>query len=118
MVHATYLKPRDVITNAPVDRLFPFQEPFHLHGQDLTAEQIIDQLKPAMSETRVKRMQQVCAQRTFDIVPIMEGLYDIGNIAAVARSCDGTRLAGIALHLVLTAAGAFCLAHLVLCDKQ
>lgn len=31
---------------------------------------------------------QVVAGRTFSVVPVLEGVYDRGNIGAVARSAD------------------------------
>lgn len=38
---------------------------------------------------------QVCASRTFNVLPIVEHCYDLGNLAAVCRSADGA-LAGVA----------------------
>lgn len=32
---------------------------------------------------------QVCASRTFNVLPICENIYDLGNLAAVCRSADG-----------------------------
>ena len=32
---------------------------------------------------------KVCANRTFNVLPIVEGVYDMGNLAAVCRSADG-----------------------------
>jgi hypothetical protein len=32
---------------------------------------------------------QVIASRSYDVVPVVEGLYDMGNLAAVCRSADG-----------------------------
>jgi hypothetical protein len=32
---------------------------------------------------------QVAANRTFNVLPIVEGVYDMGNLAAIARSADG-----------------------------
>lgn len=32
---------------------------------------------------------QVCASRTFNVLPIVEHCYDLGNLAAVCRSADG-----------------------------
>ena len=34
---------------------------------------------------------QVAAARTFRVLPIVEGLYDMGNLAAVCRTSDGVR---------------------------
>lgn len=32
---------------------------------------------------------QAVANRTFNVLPIVEGVYDMGNLAAVTRSSDG-----------------------------
>lgn len=34
---------------------------------------------------------KVCASRTFNVLPICENIYDLGNLAAVCRSADGER---------------------------
>lgn len=34
---------------------------------------------------------QVIAARSYSVVPVVEGLYDMGNLAAVCRSADGKR---------------------------
>lgn len=34
-------------------------------------------------------MAQVVANRTFNVLPIVEGVYDMGNLAAITRSSDG-----------------------------
>ena len=31
----------------------------------------------------------MAANRTFNVLPIVEGVYDMGNLAAIARSADG-----------------------------
>jgi dienelactone hydrolase len=38
---------------------------------------------------------QVCAARTFNVLPIVEHVYDMGNLAAVCRSADGERKGGM-----------------------
>lgn len=35
------------------------------------------------------RLTQVVANRTFNVLPIVEGVYDMGNLAAITRSSDG-----------------------------
>ena len=35
---------------------------------------------------------QAVANRTFNVLPIVEGVYDMGNLAAVTRSADGALL--------------------------
>ncbi len=38
---------------------------------------------------------QCVASRTFNVLPIVEGVYDMGNLAAVARSADGEGSVGL-----------------------
>ena len=46
---------------------------------------------------------QVAAARTFRVLPIVEGLYDMGNLAAVCRTSDG--VCRPIVDLAYTAAG-------------
>ncbi|PNH12110.1 tRNA (guanosine(18)-2'-O)-methyltransferase [Tetrabaena socialis] len=41
-----------------------------------------------MLEERVQRINRVAAARTFTVLPVVEGLYDMGNLSAVCRSAD------------------------------
>jgi tRNA G18 (ribose-2'-O)-methylase SpoU len=41
-----------------------------------------------MSEERRNRIERVVMNRTYSICPVVEGLLDLGNIAAVFRSAD------------------------------
>jgi tRNA (guanosine-2'-O-)-methyltransferase len=45
-------------------------------------------LEPFALEERVKRIEAVVRSRCFGVLPIVEGLYDMGNFAAVCRSAD------------------------------
>ncbi|MCB0391225.1 MAG: RNA methyltransferase [Bdellovibrionales bacterium] len=56
------------------------------HYEDILSK--IDKLKPFLSESRWQRIQEVVAQRTLNIVPILEHIYDRGNISAVMRSAE------------------------------
>ena len=55
-----------------------------------SAEEVIRELSPLMFGNRVERMEAAAASRSFHILPIVEGLYDMGNLAAVCRTSDGT----------------------------
>jgi hypothetical protein len=79
----------EVISHAPETDLFPYAEPFRVDGTELSAAKVIETLRRPLSDDRVYKILNVCAQRTFDVVPVVEGLYDLGNVAAVSRSCDG-----------------------------
>ena len=55
-------------------------------------------LAPFLAETRLAAIERVVAARTFDVVPVLEGLVDAGNVNAVLRSAEG--LGHGAAHLV------------------
>jgi tRNA (guanosine-2'-O-)-methyltransferase len=57
-------------------------------GSAYTAEAIHAILGPLITPERAQRIAEVVADRTCAIVPVMEGLYDHGNISAVLRSAE------------------------------
>ena len=81
--------------NAREISLFPFKEPFIVRNEAWTASQVIEALKPVMSQARLDKIETVASARQFDVVPVIEGVYDKGNVAAVLRSADGVLLSGI-----------------------
>ncbi len=48
--------------------------------------------------TRPTLLPQVCAHRSFNVMTIVESLYDMGNLGAVCRTSDG-KLSAAALPL-------------------
>ena len=52
------------------------------------AARVIEALAPLLTEERQARIEQVVAGRTRAIVPVLDGLIDPHNIAAVLRSAD------------------------------
>ncbi|KAL4516567.1 hypothetical protein Ndes2437B_g00692 [Nannochloris sp. 'desiccata'] len=68
---------------------FPWRDEFELSREIiLDAQTVISTLGPLMTKERLERIEKVCSNRTFDIVPIVEHPYDLGNLAAVCRSAD------------------------------
>ena len=51
-----------------------------------------------MVEDRSERLTKIVEDRIFDIVPVVEGLYDLGNIAAVCRTVEGLGIGTI--HII------------------
>ena len=49
-------------------------------------------LEPLIGEDRCKKISNVVSNRIFNIVPAVEGLYDLGNVAAVSRTVEGLGL--------------------------
>jgi tRNA (guanosine-2'-O-)-methyltransferase len=60
-----------------------------LEGLELSADNIIELLAPHVSERRRGRIDEVIASRTYTVVPVMDQIYDTGNIAAVLRTAEG-----------------------------
>ncbi|KAK9818965.1 hypothetical protein WJX74_008645 [Apatococcus lobatus] len=56
---------------------------------DFTAKAVIDLLGPLVTPERLLSLNQVVASRSFEVVPVVEGLYDQGNFGAVCRSAEG-----------------------------
>lgn len=76
--------------------MFPHTDPIDLtellHLDEplvLSAAEIVDLLGPQLRERRKERIDEVICERTFCVVPVMDGVYDLGNVAAVLRSAEG-----------------------------
>mmetsp|Transcript_15524 Transcript_15524/g.42071 ORF Transcript_15524/g.42071 Transcript_15524/m.42071 type:complete len:308 (-) Transcript_15524:417-1340(-) len=65
------------------------------NGKSLTSREIIELLTPFLTEKRIQRIEKVVKSRTKNVLPIVEGLYDMGNLAAVCRSADAFGLASV-----------------------
>lgn len=44
---------------------------------------------PFVSDDKKTRIEAVVSQRTFDFALVLDGLYDVGNVAATIRTADG-----------------------------
>ena len=81
---------------------FPWMDEFELSREvKVDAQTLISTLGPLMTEERLERIEKVCSNRTFDILPIVEHPYDLGNLAAVCRSADA--LGCGAVHVIRNA---------------
>lgn len=76
--------------------VFPYRDPIDVAALldldqplELSARQIVELLDDQLTERRKRRIDEVVAGRTFSVVPVMEGLHDLGNVAAVLRSAEG-----------------------------
>ena len=77
---------------------FAHPEPFEIGGRQYDAAEIVDTLGPYLTPERREKIQRVVANRTYSVVPVLEGLYDRGNISAVLRSAEA--LGYQAVHIV------------------
>jgi tRNA (guanosine-2'-O-)-methyltransferase len=75
--------------------VFPYEDPIDVaelleldEPLELSAQEIKELLGPQVSEDRRERIAAVVGERTYGVIPVMEGLYDLGNVAAVLRSAE------------------------------
>ena len=52
----------------------------------LSAREVISAVSPFVSEERLRRIRDVARSRCFTVLPIVEGLFDRGNLGAVCRT--------------------------------
>lgn len=68
---------------------FPHSGPIRVGDLTLTADAIIEHLGGQLTERRRARIDAVVAARIYSIVPVLDGLYDRGNVSAVMRTAEG-----------------------------
>ena len=78
---------------------FPYSRTFCEDQFGCSAEKVVELLEPFMIEERSARLSDIIGNRIFDIVPVVEGLYDLGNIAAVSRTVEGLGIGSV--HVIL-----------------
>lgn len=61
---------------------------FRVGDRLLGSDQVIQTLEPLLTPERVARIDEVLKARTFSFVPVLENIYDRGNISAVMRSAE------------------------------
>lgn len=79
--------PEDVVTRS-VRRTFFETEPFLIGGIPFTAAEIWETLGTRLTVERQHKIKQVCRRRSQALVPVLENIYDRGNISAVMRSAE------------------------------
>ncbi len=67
---------------------FPHRSEFTVGDEVFTPDQIIEGLAPHMTDKRRELLAEVVARRTYSVVPVLDGVYDRGNVAAVFRSAE------------------------------
>ncbi len=59
------------------------------HGDRvLTPAEIVEILRPFLTEERIARIDEVLAERTYNLTVVVEGLVDSGNVSAVMRTAE------------------------------
>jgi tRNA (guanosine-2'-O-)-methyltransferase len=67
---------------------FPHSGIFHTGEREATAAEILELVAPFLTPERQARIQQTVELRTCNVVPVLENIYDRGNISAVLRSAE------------------------------
>jgi hypothetical protein len=65
---------------------FPYVDEFNFGGEMMNSDRVIQLLSPLVADGRMEKIERVISQRTYTVLPVVEGLYDMGNLAAVCRS--------------------------------
>lgn len=55
---------------------------------DISARQVIELLDNVITEERIEKINKVILSRTNNFIPVLENIYDRGNINAVMRSAE------------------------------
>lgn len=79
------------------DSRFPYGDGFAFESCECATEEMLDVVGPMLNEERKLRLENVLANRTFSLMPVMEAVYDVGNMLAVCRTTEalGIGCAGI-----------------------
>jgi tRNA (guanosine-2'-O-)-methyltransferase len=66
-------------------------------------EQIVEALRPYLTDARAERIEGVLKGRTYTVVPVVDGIVNTGNVSAVMRSAEGLGFQGF--HAIEAAVG-------------
>ena len=61
---------------------------FEIKGEVYSPEAVIEKMGELLTPERKERIRQVIDKRTYDIVPVLDGIHDLGNVSAVMRSAE------------------------------
>lgn len=73
-------------------------EPFVFEGESFTAAEVLSLLDGYVNQERQGKIRRVVSGRSYTVVPVLEGIFDRGNISAVMRSAEA--LGYQALHII------------------
>lgn len=83
-----------------MSRQFPHSETLRIGDHDVSAEDVIQILGPHLTDERREKIAGVVKLRTYSVAPVLDGIYDRGNISAVMRSAEA--MGYQALHIIET----------------
>ena len=61
---------------------------FEIKGQKFSPAQVIEKMGSLLTPERKERIRQVVDKRTYDVIPVLDGIHDLGNVSAVMRSAE------------------------------
>ena len=67
---------------------FPHDGRFVFGEAVLTASRVLELLEPQLTTERQERIRHTVQGRTCNVVPVLEDIYDRGNVSAVLRSAE------------------------------
>ena len=62
--------------------------PFLLDDKKYSSHEVIEVLSPLLTDSRLEKMHQVLDNRCWSVAPVLENIYDRGNVSAVMRSAE------------------------------
>eukprot|EP00897_Mesotaenium_endlicherianum_P007805 jgi/Mesen1/7052/ME000369S06376 len=57
-------------------------------GREVSSTEVIGMLEPYLVDTRKERLQKAVKTRTVGVIPVIEGIIDLGNVSAVCRTAE------------------------------
>src|SRR4051812_29005379 len=67
---------------------FPHSENLQIGSLEISSEKVLELAAPFLTQERRARIQDVVAKRTYSVIPVLENIYDRGNVSAVMRSSE------------------------------
>lgn len=61
----------------------------HIGQHEVSCDWVTQYMTPLLKNERSSRLKEVAEQRSFHLVPVLENIYDRGNVSAVMRSAEG-----------------------------
>lgn len=61
---------------------------FRIKGEEFSPEQVIEKMGSLLTDERKNRIREVVEKRTYDVIPVLDGIHDLGNVSAVMRSAE------------------------------
>ncbi len=74
---------------APLD-----PERFVVAGKAWPPERISEVLRPYLTPARIERIEAVLARRTYTVVPVLDGIANVGNLSAAMRTAEALGFQG------------------------